>query len=423
MNSLQKVLVELRGDLASGVGSQLISSGTTFALSVYLVRSLEKSGFGLYGLAFSITMLLSGVLGAAISVQFTVNRPDVQPQERKTFALGYIAAFPTLVVVFAVICTPVAAAVALTLGSTEAIGRLSLCIAISTVGVGMRDLAARIAYAEGAPLLVLQASIVAALVLASMIVGVELLSVNITGDVALLAYGLAQLVGALYSVACMRLPWRRLRLGRMRLAFEDCWKNGRWSALASVASNLRTQAHNFVVAPLLGLGALADVNATRILVTPAILLIPPLSQIVSPKLAELRQSRSTFFALVRTFAVGLTLFALAYAILVMSVLPALAPLILGRSYEHSEQLVVAWCAFTALLAARVGMFLALEALKHFAPLTAIAWTGAVIGLVLSLVLAKQLGAVGAVWAVALGELFLTAHAIFYLRNLNRRAEA
>lgn len=422
VNSLRNVLIELRGDLAFGVGSQFISSGTTFALSVYLVRSIEKSEFGLYGLAFAITMFFSGLLAATMSTQFTVNRPDIPQQDRKTFALEYVAAFSTFVAALAAICIPAAIVVASVVGSTQAVGRIAFAIVVATVGFGVRDLAARIAYSEGASSLVFGAALVAAVVIASILTGAELLQLQITGAMAISAYGLAQLIGGGYAVARLRLPWRRLQLRRMRATFENCWKGGRWSMLASVASNLRTQAHNFVVAPLLGFAALADINATRILVTPAILLIPPLSQVASPKLAELRsQSVSTFFALVRTFAIGLSLFALAYAIVVMSALPVLTPLVLGEKYEDHDHLVLAWCAFTALLASRVATFLALEALRQFVSLTRISWVGAAIGLALSFILAKQLGSAGAVWAVVLGELCLTLHALLYLRNLNRSA--
>lgn len=397
----------LRGRIALATASQGISSATNFAFTIFLVRWLEKEEFGLYGLGFAALLTLAGMLASVITLQFTVNRADVAVSERPLFTLHYLIAMTLAGCGVILLSASLADLGEYAFGLDPGTSRIIVPVGIATSIFSLRDLTTRVAHSQRDESLVLKASAITAGAIATMVGVLMSGAVPPSSETALYAYTIGQLAAAFFVVAKLRLPWRGLNLGRLKVVFAQSWTAGRWSLLGSIATNIRTQAHNFVVAPLLGMSALADINAARVLVTPAILLIPPVSQIVLPRLSELRgESSSEFVSLLKTFTVLLSFIACGYSALILGFLPIILPSVLGSAYSGSETIVLAWCVFTIILATRVGAVLAAEALKQFIPLLLIGVLGAALGIMLTYGSSLYLGKAGAVYAIAAGELII-----------------
>lgn len=405
----------LSGRIALATASQGISSATNFAFTIFLVKWLEKAEFGLYSLGLAALLTLGGMLASAITLQFTVNCVDVAVSEQPLFTLHHLMAMVLAGCGVILLSVPITDLVEYASGVDTGIGRIIVPVAIATAVFSLRDLTTRVAHSQRNESLVLKASAITAVTITTMVVAFMSGVVPASSETALYAYTIGQLAAACFVTAKLRLPWRGLNVNRLKAVFAQSWTLGRWSLLGSIATNIRTQAHNFVVAPVLGTSALADVNATRVLVTPAILLIPPISQIVLPRLSELRsESLHEFVSLLKTFAVLLTLIACGYSALILGFLPIILPSVLGSAYSGSEAIVLAWCVFTIVLAPRVAVVLAAEALKQFRPLLLISVLGAVLGIILTYASGFYFGKSGVVYAVAAGELVVAIMVSWFL---------
>ncbi|MEF8698647.1 MAG: hypothetical protein V5B33_04830 [Candidatus Accumulibacter sp. UW20] len=403
--------------------SQAISSLTNFCITLYLIRVMEKEQFGLYGLGFGIVLMLASTMTASISVQFVVNLPDQPHGQRACYAMHHAAA----IALVGAVLTGVAVMVSLVLSSWPVPGgtiakQLALPVASAAAIYGLRDLLMRVAFSERDEMLVLRSNVAVGLVVLCALFSAVQVGIELNAGIALYIYSAGQLAGGLVGLSRRGLPWREFRLRQMQQAFSDSWQGGRWSVLTSLIYNLRTQVHNFVVPPLLGVAALADINAARVLVTPAVMAIPPFTQVLMPRLAEQRsRGVSTLVRTAKMAIVGLSIVAFLYSTMLMLSLSWLLPLVLGEPYRHVGGLVLAWCVVTVFLALRNGLSITLQVLRAFRGLMFANLVAAMLAVVAAILLVEPLGARGVVGALGLAELLLCLVLVMMIR-IRMRAE-
>lgn len=64
----------------------MVSSGTNFALGLYLVRVLTPADYGLYGIGFAVSLFYAGIGNALFLTQMVVHTPDKAPEDRIRYA-------------------------------------------------------------------------------------------------------------------------------------------------------------------------------------------------------------------------------------------------------------------------------------------------------------------------------------------------
>jgi O-antigen/teichoic acid export membrane protein len=404
----------------SGV-SQAISSLTSFAITLYLVGHLEKSDFGLYSLGYAALLVVSAILTALFSVQYLVNNPDCPQHGKRAFALHYVAAVG--VVGVAVVLATTGGLLIMELfppvaqdGALDAV----LPVAVAILGFSVRDMVARVAFVERREWVVLAGTLTVAISAVLAFAATRLLGSRLDAATALTIIAATQLTGAGLIVILQRLPWREFRLSGLRQVFGDAWRGGRWHALTSIVHSIRTQAHNLLLLPLVGLSTLAEVNAGRVLLTPAVLAIPPLYQVLMPRLAEqARGGAGGVSGPVTLILGGLIVFSVGYSACLLSILDWLLPFTLGGDYGTIEPVIQAWCVFIVFVAARNGLSMGLEVRKDFRAIFQASSIAALVAVILSVVLALLWQGVGAVAALAAAEAVLC---LLLFRALNRLPE-
>lgn len=406
--------------LSISVLNQVISSGTNFAIIVYLVRSLDKEQFGLYSLGFALTLLVAGLTSSLISTQFVVNLPDQAIDQRRIYAAGHAVAL--LVLGFGAVgfgALLIWLQIPLQLGAVD-LRPLLLPVTVSAGFFALREFFVRVAYSEREETIALLSSISVA---CAVIVSFGLLAIKqhpIFAQTAIYIYGGGQFFGALVALLLLRLPRHGVSKAGLTTAFRDSWPGGRWNILTNLIYNVRTQVHNLLVGPILGAVALAEVNAARVLVTPAIMMIPPLTQILLPRLAEKRnQGVDRLFRIALMFVGLLAAIASAYSLILLAGLSWIIPLVLGDQYAHVGPLVLAWCVVALLLASRNGLTIALQALRAFRDLMLANLISAIFAVLAAIIMIQLFFAPGAVWALAISELVLCVVLIAMIRSWRR----
>jgi len=393
--------------LALSGANQMIGSLTNFVVVLYLVRVMEKSEFGFYSLGFALMLMIAGLISSLIIVQFVVNLPDLPKIERVNYAMHHsIAVFllGMIPVILGVLIDSIQ--MAFIIGEAN-VQQIILPCAAATFFYSQRDFLVRVAYSERRESIVLISALAVSAGMAAFFIVEWYLKQSLSASRALYGIATGQMTGCVIGLFFLKFPYSKFNFTSVLQVFKDSWQGGRWNILTNVLYNLRTQAHNFVVPPLLGMVALAEMNAARVLVTPAVMAIPPLMQILMPRLGEKRKEGITAIKHYALLSIGvLAAFSLLYTLLLIVLLPWALPLALGEAYQHVGYLVMAWCLVSVFLALRNGLTMVLQVIRAFRDLFFVNVIAAAVAILLVIALCTTFDSLGAIIALAIAEIVL-----------------
>ncbi|WP_158713794.1 lipopolysaccharide biosynthesis protein [Metapseudomonas resinovorans] len=399
--------IKVRGfskSLSISLANQIISSASNFGILLYLLRELEKLEFGTYSLGFATILLISGCTVSLFSVPLAINLPRLPVDQRKAYTLNQLVISGAIGGLIVLIGLAASWTLEAYLPATE----IYLAVALSSAFYGLRDLLSRLAFSERKESVVLTSTTISSVTIFLGFFLTNILNQRLTDETSLLIYAASQFTGLLTTYLLLKLPKiSSITTAGLKDSFIRSWGGGKWNLMTNITYNLRTQAHNFISAPILGFVALAEINAARTFVTPAILLIPPLSQIVTPRLAQLRTTNPSRLLRISTLTT-LTLLAicLIYAATLLPLLPWALPIITDGKYPDIDNLIFLWCANTILLSVRNGLSITLEVTENFKEIFKCNLISAVFAIIASTTLSLHLGGEGALIALISTELLL-----------------
>ena len=396
--------------------SQAVSSLTNFCIVLYLVRVLDKIQFGQYSFGFALILFISGLICAFIGVQFVVNLPDQPLESRATYTLHHLV----LIIMggFIILCLAFISKIIIkTTFSDLSVLKLIFPIAVASVLYALHDLLMRFAFSERREGLVFGSNVVVAVTITALFLAISVTGHSINASSALYTYAIGQAAGSIQAIIIFNLPWCDVNLPKIIQAFYDSWAGGRWHILTTLVYSLRAQTHNFVIAPILGFAALAEVNAARLLLTPAIMAIPPSTQVIMPRLAEQRvKGNKKLFQTSMIWIVTLFSIAIIYSMLLLFLSPWVVPLALGKEYSHVGPLILIWCFAIMFFAFRNGVSVALLVIRSFRQLFYANIVATILTVVFAITLSRIFGAGGAVFAFAFSEFLLSIILFVLLRT-------
>lgn len=388
--------------------NQVVSSGTNFALGIYLVRVLTPTEFGLYGIGFAITLLYSGVGNALFLIQMVVHVPDKAQEDR----LPYAARMLVALVIFCTL-TSIVAGLLLLLGSAwsqllhQYIG-LAFSIVAASVACILKDFFVRHAYTARRETWVLRVNVAVAAALAILLLVQFRFASSFNSESALWIYAVSNMVGVVVGFALIRLPIWAVRMHKLIDDLREAWVGGRWALSGTSIIWAQSQAYMYVTAVFVGPVGVANANAARLLITPAIFLIPVLSQVVMPRFASLRATNPQKMLQVSgLFTTGLIMFSVVYSVVLLGSVDVIAPVLLGVKYGQIAPLVAAWCLVLIIQFSRSGTSIVLQVMKEFRTLTLLNAVSVVVAIVAAVALMQIVGVSGAILGSALGELLLS----------------
>jgi len=396
--------MSLRRAISISVVNQVVSSGTNFALGLYLVRTLIPTEFGLYGIGFAISLFYAGIGNALFVTQMVVNMPDKPPEQRSVYAANMglvVATFCGSTILLAWLGSQAGSAM---WPEISKYSRYGVGVAVASCSYLCKEFFVRHAYTARRETSALAVNVAVAAALAGFLLIQHYDNAVITATGALWIYAASHLFGTVVGQSLLRLPFRAVRGRLVRSDFRDAWKGGRWSLLTQIVYMTRAQAHILIGGPSVGATGVAYLNAARLFVTPCVMMSPALSQVFVPRLAELRTRDPT--RMVRTgrqvVLLQLTVVS-AYLLLLLFAYEQISAIVLGNRYPQLLEMVVAWAVYASLLATRNGAEIVAVATRRFRHqmLCGTASAGVTIAAVLWLV--PGMGIAGAVLGLSLGE--------------------
>lgn len=403
--------------ISISVLNQAVSSGTNFILGIYLVRVLTPEQFGLYGIGFAISLFYAGIGSSLFLTQMVVNAPDKPLDERLTYAASMgkaVAVFCALTVLISLLVLPGLGAIWPWFGNYTKYG---FAVTAASVGYLLKDFFVRHAYTTRKEIWALEINVAVAASLAVLLMLQYQQSIEIMATGALCIYALCHLAAAATGQILSQLPLLAVQGNKVLRDTQEAWVQGRWALMTTMMYSLRTQAYIFVTAWGVGPSGVAYLNAARLLVTPASMLTPAISQVFMPRLAELRKyGRGRVVKVGTLFTVLLLGVALIYSGTLLVLLNHVVPLVLGTKYDSVFGIVFGWSVVMCFLAVRNGGELILQALKSFRSLMIVNAVSALIAIIAVVGLLGFVGLYGPVYGLALAELFLAVVYIWIIYN-------
>lgn len=387
--------------------NQLVSSGTNFVLGIYLVRMLPPAEFGLYGIGFAISLFYFGIGNSLFLTQMVVHMPDRAPEAR----VPYAGRMFLLVALFCTI-TLLLFTLLLAIGGyiwESVVRHAEFASAIMTASVTylFKDFFVRHAYNVRRESWALSIHGAIACIMAILLWLHHLFVTSFSAETALWIYALAQVSGAILGYLLARLPVAGHQVNTLFGDLRESWHGGKWASITNLVYFARTQAHTIVVVFLLGPIEVAKLNATRLLVTPATILTPALSQIAMPRLASAReQGERRLIVLGRLVALTLLTIALFYCVILLGNYDFIVDIVLEDSYQDLFVITALWCLYTCLLAIRNSAEMIGQVRKEFIRLSSANTFSAFVSLAATYWLTFLYGVSGALMGLIVGEIIL-----------------
>ena len=407
MTNKQNIVYRIFPFIYAG-SAQVVNSGANFLFSVLLVRVLEKEEFGLYSLGFALLLMIQNIYSAIYSTQFVVNSASKSPT-MSFIKWGHYAVVHTLSGLLVILLS---SGLVWTVRSEGVELDWIWLIPIATAGAlafGLRDLGIRYVFIMGRPKLVFGSALVSGCVL---LVAPIVIHANGGQNIlspysALLFYGAAQFFGFLFLMAFFP---NRVFIFKKRLfnvVLREIWLGGRWHMLTSLLYTFRTQLHVYIVPIMLDLRSLADINAARLLVSPALLLIPPIYQVMQPRLVWARDNAPDTVLSRLKLILFITLIGVLIYFIVLGILyKDIVSYVYADKYDGLSGLVFFWMLVVMFMIFRNALTIFYETNKWFKELLFVNVVVVIPVLLVVVFLAWWLGSVGAVVGLVVSEMFL-----------------
>jgi len=387
--------------------NQVVSSGTNFALGIYLVRMLPPDEFGLYGIGFAISLFYFGIGNALFLTQMVVNMPDRAPEDRVPYAGRMFLLVALFCTVTLLLFTLLLAVGGFIWESVVRHAEFASAIMMASVTYLFKDFFIRHAYNIRRETWALSIHGAIACTMAILLWLQHWFVTSFSVETALWIYAMAQVSGAILGYLLAKLPVVGHQMSVLFGDLRESWHGGKWASITNLVYFARTQAHTIVVVFLLGPIEVAKLNATRLLVTPATMLTPALSQVAMPSLASVRgQDERRLMALGRLVTFVLLVVLLLYSAILMGGYNFIVNTVLGDNYPDLFVITALWCLYTCLLAVRNCVEMIGQALKEFRRLSDANTFSAFISLAATYWLTLLYGLPGALIGLAIGEIVL-----------------
>jgi O-antigen/teichoic acid export membrane protein len=384
--------------------NQIVTSGTNFVLSLFLIKILTVSEFGLYGILQAVAFILAGIGNSVYLTQMVVHYPDKAAGERT----AYVSSVLSLCMLSGAIVFFSVFVIILVLEKTFNIELLHNILSVVSFSVSflVKEFYCRLAYSYRLEARSLRVNIVVAVTLLALISVLTYSDFTVSACSVLYCYAISIIAGSfmghLESRLSVRADW-----DQMCDSMTEVWRGGKWALANDLLSSVRQQAHIFITAAIAGSTGVAMINAAKIFLTPVMLITPSFSQIFIVRLVALRQLEP--LKLLRNgilFSSANAASVVLYGLIMFYSFDYISVILLGEKFPEIGPYVIAWFFVALFSAGRYGLEAILKAMKRFKSLALLNVPVSIIALLAVYLLIIALGPVGSIYGLAVAEFLL-----------------
>lgn len=408
---------------SSAVIDQALLSAANFLVGLLLIRNCSDEDYGHYVLGFTALLLLTGLQGAYIGGPLAVLAPRQSPERRRQMLASLYHQSGRWT-------TRIALGLAALSGALGLAGLLSPLLAVlAAVYCAVAAFALQREYLRTGlmiyerPQAVLRADLVYVAVLLAGVAAAALL-LRPAAPWAFAAMALAALAGAVLARRELaRAP------GLHGEELHGLWRElaplGGWAMAGWLVYWSFSQGYNYVVAGTLDLAAVAALNAVRLLMMPANLMVSGIKQLLLPMAARWHQSLGLDSMLRRllVFAAAVMLLSLIYFGLLWLLRDWVFAVLLKKQFADRDLMLTLWMLMFLLSGVRDLLMTALLVREQFRSMTGLSTVAALLSLLTCWLGTVHYGAAGAILGLVLGEAINLFGVLWLIVRERRRTEA
>ncbi|MEZ6117969.1 MAG: hypothetical protein R3C28_15560 [Pirellulaceae bacterium] len=398
---------------------QGVVSVANFASSLIVAKSCTKEEFGIYGLGFSMVVLLSAIPKSLVWTPYTTFAPRLESHDRLTKFTGSVTVHMLLIALVTGLALLVASfAQALMPNSDPLLGRLLLVLCPAIVLVMIREHARRLclAWLRNEEVLVLDTLVS---ILQVGILWLVAWEGQLTGSNAYWAFGIS---------SSITLFWLYLRRSEIRMersqVKEDAkhnWQFSKWIFVGALAVMLANFLYRSLLAKFHSYSELANLTAVQTVVYLANPLLLGLSNFYGPTSATIfakQGARALFGSVFKTF-VGMGALLSLFCIFLAIFGDAVVVFLCKEEYAGLGQLVVMFGLATFSEHMMMPLECGFQAISHGKMLFSAAFIRLVFSVCLGTFLIWKLGAMGVAIGILVANVCVTSFMWFWFVRLTR----
>ncbi len=389
---------------------QAMLSATNFLVTILLIKYLPKEDYGFYAIAFSISLYLISIQNALINTPLTILLAEKNSDNKKNYipALFWGQIFVLIPVIgFAV---GILTIVNVYYPNPKIIS-IYYSLAIASLGILIKEYMKAYLFAVEKELAVIILDFIFVCTYIGFLI-IMILIDSITVNRVILALGAASFISAIYQYSIVKvLP----SLKHIFSSYGENWQFGRWALIGVTSTHLQNYGYMYVLGLLLGSEAVAEINASRILLMPFGLLAAGWGKISRPYGAKLREANKMdkfykeVILICAVFCIGI----LIYTLIINSFSKPISLLFFTDKYDNVFSYVFYWAIIFMVTFFRSNASFGLQVIKKFSKLAIVNVFTMIFSIVLAYFLVLNMQIKGALLASLAGE-FLFMIILWYI---------
>lgn len=404
--------------IKSGVAAldQALLSTLSLVFSVVLIKTAPAEEFGYYSVAFSVSLFLVSVQNAIVNTPLVVLLPAKRGEEKRRY-VGSLCYGQFMALAPGVCFTLVLLGLFRLWGLDDAKANVASAVSVASLGIMFREFLRAHSFAEEAPRRVLGIDLLYSLLVASLL-GVTYLSSQITAPLVFLMMGASSFLVALgFS---RRQGWRYEK-DVVQASFQENWTFGRWALFGVLVTHLQNYSYLYLLGTLRGSAAVAQVAASRVVLTPLLLAQAGWANIAVPHGSRLREKNllSRFVREQVLANLGFAGAAVAYLLVMRAASGFLQAAVLTEDYTQFTDYLGLWGAIFVANFFSVNASCGLQVLKEFRKISQLNFLTMIVTVGSAYLLIRMYAIKGSLAAVLIGEILLASGLWFrYARSLS-----
>ena len=338
----------------TSIADQIIISGLNFIIGLALIRYATKENFGLYSQLFAVallaTTLLDSVIGTALTTICGRLRSDQTYQLLyRAIALQFVASGALAIIAGIGVYIFDAS---YEVSSNNFILALSFFAYILTLGI--REYCRTAFFILSKPELTLTVDF-AFFVVTFVGVIVIILNNSMTVENILFILSIANFSGFYYKLKILTENADRHQKIHIYIAdVKNLWELSRWAFIGSIVGWVGNNGYIYLASTILGVAALADMNAARLVLIPISIVGVAWTKVARPVMGQIiaisdwRELRIFMYRSI----IAIEIFAILYSIIIFKTFPWMSENFFGEKYGNIIELIILWAIYYSIYVAR-----------------------------------------------------------------------
>ena len=263
---------------------QIFLSATNFLITILLIKYLTKADYGYYSIAYSIALYLVSIQNALINTPLNVLYAGIRKEEQKNYVSSLLWSF-LLVLIPVTLLIIIVSPILNKIGIEKQIINMCIALSISAIGILIREYARSYLYTihrETSVLLLDIIFIVSYILCIFLIIWLGSLSILFV----FISMGFASLFASLIYLGPIV---KKFNLKSITSSFIQNWEFGKWALLGATTSHARAYGSTYILSLISNIEAVADLNASRLLMMPFAQIILGWERIIKPHGSQMRE--------------------------------------------------------------------------------------------------------------------------------------